>query len=355
MTRLKDSIYQLKSLNKRYCLKGQTIVALDDVSLDIPQASIVGIIGRSGAGKSTLLRMLNLLEQPNSGEIIYNQQNLLKLSNEALRSVRHEIGMIFQHFNLLSRRTALENVMLPLEILGMKQSKALKRAQECLEMVNLQSRQQAYPAQLSGGQKQRVAIARALATHAKVLLCDEATSALDPETTHDILQLLKNLNRTLGLTVALITHEISVIRDICHHVFVMEQGQLIESGPVEQIFSSPSHAITQSFIESLVHSRVPEVISQNLLQDPGELSCDVAYHLLFTGETAQKPIVAELIHQYGTQVNIISGYIDHIGNTNFGTLIITLPNNPEILENANQFLNKQKVIIKKMGYLANKL
>lgn len=319
--------------------------------MDIPAGRILGIIGRSGAGKSTLLRCINALEKPDSGTIKYKGTHLLKVGNAELRKIRHEIGMIFQHFNLLARRTALENVCLPLEILGWEKSKILKKAKQCLERVGLGDKESAYPSELSGGQKQRVAIARALAGEAKVLLCDEATSALDPESTAEVLSLLRDLNKELGLTIILITHEIQVIRNICHDVCVMDAGYIVEYSSAEKLFSQPKHAISKSFIASIINSDIPEIIKKDIKQKGEENTTDILLRLVFSAGVAEKPIVSAFIKEYATEVNILAGHLDHIGSSTFGTLIVSLQNNPQEVTKATDFLKSRGVIVETLGYL----
>tara|TARA_B100001248_G_C27399874_1_gene469240 strand:+ start:19484 stop:20572 length:1089 start_codon:yes stop_codon:yes gene_type:complete len=346
-----EPLITLKGIHKRYEHKGKPIHALQDVSMEIPQGSITGIIGRSGAGKSTLLRCINALEKPDQGDVLFEDKDLLKCSREQLREARHHIGMIFQHFNLLSRRTVLENVLLPLEITGTLNTESRKYALECLTLVGLEERIDAYPAQLSGGQKQRVAIARALAGKVRVLLCDEATSSLDPETTQDILQLLKNLNRDLDLTVVLITHEISVIRDICHTVYVMDQGRILEQGAVENIFAHPQSALTKNFVQSIFNRDIPEVIQENLSSGPEWAPSDIVLRLIFAGETAKRPVISQLIHEYDAAINIVSGHLDHIGQSMFGTLIISIPHKSSSLDKALEFLSQQHIQVETLGYI----
>lgn len=347
-------IISLKNLNKRFSLAEKEIVALHNISMDIAQGSIVGIIGRSGAGKSTLLRCINNLEKPDSGEVFFENYNLTKASSTKLRKLRQEIGMIFQHFNLLARRTVLENIALPLEIANYPKDKILARARECLKLVGLSDRASAYPKELSGGQKQRVAIARALASEAKVLLCDEATSSLDPETTAEILHLLRDLNKRLGITIVLITHEINVIRDICDYVFVMDLGKIVEQGPIENIFATPTHEVTRLFINSMVSSNIPEVIKTLLVNQPEGPNFDIVLRLIFRGGSAEKPIISHFIRNYGTDINIAAGYLDHIGQSTFGTLIVTLPNKTEIVHNATEFLASQGVKTETLGFIPQK-
>lgn len=348
---MKKAIISLKNLNKSFLLAKKEIVALKNITMDIEPGSIVGIIGKSGAGKSTLLRCINNLEIPDSGEVFFEDQNLTKASPAQLNKLRHEIGMIFQHFNLLSRRTVLENVMLPLEIANFPKDEIVSRARDCLKLVGLSDRENAYPKELSGGQKQRVAIARALASEAKVLLSDEATSALDPETTAEILHLLRDLNKRLHITIILITHEINVIRDICDYVFVMDQGQIVEEGITENIFASPSHEITRSFINSMINSNVPEVIKTLLVPKAQGDNFDIVLRLIFTGDSAEKPIISDFIRNYGTNINIAAGFLDHIGQSTFGTLIVTLPNNELALKNATQFLSSKGVKTETLGFI----
>lgn len=345
------SIIKLQDLNKRFSLAKKEIVALENITMDIAQGSIVGIIGRSGAGKSTLLRCMNNLEKPDSGIILFENQNLTQASSKQLRKIRQQIGMIFQQFNLLARRTVLENVTLPLEIANYPKDKLLTRAKECLKFVGLSDRENAYPNDLSGGQKQRVAIARALASQAKVLLCDEATSSLDPETTAEILHLLRDLNKRLKITIVLITHEINVIRDICDYVFVMDHGKIVEQGVIENIFATPTHPITRSFINSMVSSNIPEVIKTLLVNQPEGPNFDIVLRLIFRGGSAEKPILSHFIRNYGTDINIAAGYLDHIGQSTFGTLIVTLPNKKDVIQNATEFLASQGVKTETLGFI----
>lgn len=243
-----EPIIRVEHLKKIFKSKAGEVVAADDISFSIEKGDIFGIIGLSGAGKSTLVRCLNLLERPSSGDVYIGDKNLLKLSEKELRMERRKIGMIFQHFNLLMQRNVLDNVCFPLEIAGMKKKDARKRAYELLKTVGLEEKAKAYPVQLSGGQKQRVAIARVLAANTEILLCDEATSALDPQTTKSILELLKEINQKYGITIVVITHEMSVVREICNHVAVLDQGQLVESKTVEELFCAPKTEAAKKMI-----------------------------------------------------------------------------------------------------------
>jgi D-methionine transport system ATP-binding protein len=343
-------IVKVENASKKYFLSDKSIWALQDVSLEVNEKTILGIIGKSGAGKSTLLRCLNALEVPDQGKVFFQGIDLAHCTSSELTHARHQIGVIFQHFNLLSRRTALENVMLPLEITGISKKVAIQRAQECLELVGLCDKENAYPSHLSGGQKQRVAIARAIACHTKLLLCDEATSALDPESTIDILHLLKELNQKLGLTIVLITHEMSVIRKICDTVCVMDQGSIAEYGSVEKILSSPQHPISQSFVQSFFQSELPDIIKEHVSphSDP---HAEIVLRLIFCGDNAQRPMVSQLARVCDVDLNIAGGQVDQIGRTTFGTLIVTMPNNPDRVARATHFLNQENILFDIVGYI----
>lgn len=243
---------RFEQVGKKYASGGSDVTALQDISLDIPAGGIFGIIGRSGAGKSTLLRTVNRLESPTSGRVLVDGVDVSTLDTAALVALRRRIGMIFQHFNLLSAKTVYDNVALPLRVAGVRPFETNARVRELLELVGLQDKLDVYPSRLSGGQKQRVGIARALATRPEILLCDEATSALDPETTHSILQLLRDINRKLGITIILITHEMSVIREIADQVLVLERGQIAEVGTVRQVFGAPAHPATRALLAPLM-------------------------------------------------------------------------------------------------------
>lgn len=349
---MKNSIIRIRGLGKRFFWGKKEVVAVEGVDMDIGEGGVVGIIGKSGAGKSTLLRCINGLEKADSGGVFFGGMDLMGASWGEMKEVRRRIGMIFQHFNLLARRTALMNVALPLEIAGYEKEDAIKRARECLRLVGLEGRAEAYPGELSGGQKQRVAIARALASEPQVLLSDEATSSLDPETTAEILHLLRDLNKRLGITIVLITHEINVIRDICDYVYVMDHGKVVEKGSVETIFAMPQHEVTRSFIDSLVNSKIPEVIKALMVPLPEGENADIVLRLNFRGGSAEQPIIAHFIRNYGTDINIAAGYLDHIGESTFGTLIITLPNQEGVIKNATEYLATQGVDTEVLGYIS---
>jgi D-methionine transport system ATP-binding protein len=295
--------------------------ALDGVSLDVPQGSIFGIVGRSGAGKSTLLRCVNLLERPDSGRVIVDSADMLSLDRPSLSEARSRIGMVFQHFNLLSRRSAADNVALPLEISGIPASERQRRVAELLALVGLTDRANAIPAELSGGQKQRVGIARALASKPHLMLCDEATSALDPETTGEILALISDLRRKLGLTVLLITHEMAVVKAICDQVAVMEAGRIVEQGRVFDVFTRPSHATTRNFVAEVIGTALPAGTLARL-PDPNPGETRVLLRILFAGPSSTRAVISEASRRFDIDINIISGRIDEISGEPFGTMAV---------------------------------
>ncbi len=305
--------------------------ALDDISLDVAPGAIFGIVGRSGAGKSTLLRCVNLLERPDAGAVRVDGQDMLALEGRALNAARLRIGMVFQHFNLLARRSVAENVALPLEIAGLSAAERRRRVTELLDLVGLAARADAMPAQLSGGQKQRVGIARALAGRPRLLLCDEATSALDPETTADILHLIRDLRARLGLTVLLITHEMAVVKAICDRVAVLESGRVIEQGRVFDVFTRPSHPTTRSFVAEVIGTAMPAGTLARL-PPPGAGEQRRIWHILFAGDHATRAVISEASRDFGVDLNIISGRIDEIGGEPYGVLAVAAYGAPPALE-----------------------
>ncbi|MDX3930106.1 MAG: methionine ABC transporter ATP-binding protein [Shinella sp.] len=297
---------------------------LDDVSLSVGKGDIHGIIGRSGAGKSTLVRCLNQLVVPTSGRIEVSGHDITRLCGAELRRARRDIGMIFQHFSLMSSRTAADNIALPLEIAGVPKAEIRKRIPVLLDLVGLSQKADAYPVELSGGQKQRVGIARALALDPKVLLSDEATSALDPETTEQILDLLKDINRRLGLTIILITHEMDVVRAVANHVTVLEHGRVVESGPTFDVFAFPKSPVARSFLSSIVaHDLPPQIASR--LRPQASADTDPALRIVFTGDAAHEPVVADLVDRFGIRASILHGRIDYIDDKPLGVLTLLLP------------------------------
>jgi D-methionine transport system ATP-binding protein len=305
--------------------------ALDGVSLKIPDGSIYGIIGRSGAGKSTLVRTINLLERPTSGRVLVDGVDMTALSAAELRNARKGIGMIFQSFNLLSSRTVAGNVAFPLTLAGRDRAAAARRVNELLDLVGLSDKRDDHPAQLSGGQKQRVGIARALAPDPKILLCDEATSALDPQTTRSILDLLREINRKFGLTVVLITHEMTVIKEICDEVAVLDRGKIAESGTVFEVFTRPRAPVTQELLAGTMARELPphfadmEFVSETeFLSGADSSDLNVLLRISFLGDTAANPVISGMIRTCGVDANILYGAIDHIQGVPYGTLVLEL-------------------------------
>ncbi len=335
---MREPIIQIQNLSKVFGSGETAVHALDQIDLEIQPGEIFGIIGLSGAGKSTLVRCMNLLERPTSGTIVVNGQHLAWveedgrqsfISERELRQVRRNITMIFQGFNLLMQRTCLKNVCFPMELCGVPAAEARKRAEKLLDLVGLKEKAGAYPAQLSGGQKQRVAIARALATNPKVLLCDEATSALDPTTTTSILELLKDLNHKLGVTVVVITHQMSVIEEICTRVAILDGGVIAEQGAVEEIFSHP----TTDAARRLVY---PGGVS--VQQYPAGTH---AVRVAFNGGTAYQPLIASLAIDCGVKVNILGADTRNIDGKAFGTMLLGLPDDPNDAARALSYIRSQ--------------
>ena len=329
---MSQSIIQIQHLSKTFGGGAEAVHALEDINLDIRQGEIFGIIGLSGAGKSTLVRCMNLLERPTSGTVVVDGQNMTELSEKALRLARRKITMIFQSFNLLMQRTCLKNVCFPMEVSGVPAAQARQRAAELLEIVGLRDKADAYPAQLSGGQKQRVAIARALATDPKVLLCDEATSALDPTTTVSILELLKDLNAKLGVTVVVITHQMSVIEAICSRVAILDGGSVAELGPVQDIFSNPSTDAARRLVY------------------PGGASVSQypvgtrAARVSFNGGTVNQPLIASLAIDCGVKVSILGADTRSVGGRATGTMLLSLPDDPNEAAKALSYIRSQPYI-----------
>lgn len=317
---------ELRNLNKTFHTQDGALTALDDINLTVQDGEIFGIIGLSGAGKSTLVRCMNLLERPTHGEVLVDGQDLMKLSPAGLREVRRNIGMIFQSYNLLEQRTVLRNVLYPLELTHEDRRTARTRAMQLLELVGLADRASAYPAQLSGGQKQRVAIARALATNPHYLLCDEATSALDPTTTDSILALLQTINRTLGVTVVVITHEMAVVDRICHRVAVIDNSRIVEMGAVDAIFANPRSAIARELI--LPHVKVAATVRGG-----------AHVRLAFNGESTYKLLVSALILETGVPVSILFADTRDIGGKTYGQILLELPGEDRLAQRVTAWLD----------------
>ena len=331
-------MYTLENLYKTFEEKEQRVEAVKEVNLHIEQGKIFGIIGFSGAGKSTLVRCLNLLEVPTSGKVIFKGKNLMEMEQTELRKCRQKIGMIFQSFNLLAQRTALDNVCYPLEIAGVGKKDARKRALELLTLVGIEDKAGNYPSQLSGGQKQRVAIARALATNPDVLLCDEATSALDPITTTAILELLKNINQTLGVTIVIITHEMKVVQQICDNVAVMSDGYIIEQGTVEDIFMQPKSDITKKLV---LHKEL------SVTEPEGRF-----LRIVFEGQSAFEPVISSLTMECKEMVNILGANTENVGGKAYGQMLIELPANPEAVTKIKQYLDRKGIYHEEGGVKA---
>ena len=341
-----QDVVRLVDLKRRF---GVT-AALDGVSLTVRKGEILGIIGRSGAGKSTLIRCLNGLERPDSGEVFIEGREISRLGERELQPLRRRIGMIFQHFNLLSAKTVEDNVALPLKIEGRPKAERLKRAAELLDLVGLSEKTKAYPASLSGGQKQRVGIARALAARPALLLSDEATSALDPETTRSILALLKDINRQLGLTILLITHEMEVIRSIADRVAVIDAGRIVEQGPVWSVFADPRSDITRSLLGA-IRPQLPAELAARLLPAAGAetiLRVDVA------GEAASGPLLSDLAVAVPGSFRLVHGGIDHIQQQPVGTLFLSVPgSDANHLADIIAFLKARQARVEVLGHVAN--
>ncbi|SFJ41496.1 D-methionine transport system ATP-binding protein [Halobacillus dabanensis] len=330
----------IKGLSKIFQTKDQEVRAVDDLSLDINKGEIYGVIGYSGAGKSTFIRLLNRLEDPTEGSIRIDDQDFTSLSKGKLRLARQEIGMIFQHFNLLWSRTVHDNIAFPLEIAGVPKAERRKRVDDLIELVGLKGRGGSYPSQLSGGQKQRVGIARALANNPKVLLCDEATSALDPETTDSILDLLVDINEKLGLTIVLITHEMHVIRKICHQVAVMEQGKIVEQGDVLDVFLHPQRQVTKKFVDQVMGDPEKET-SMKLIKDNYQAGEIIRLH--FVGESTNQALISEISRKFTLDVNILHGKITQTQKGAYGTMYVQFEGEQDEIERAIQYIRSTSV------------
>ena len=320
---------ELQHLTKRFASKAGTLVALEDINLTIADGDIFGIIGMSGAGKSTLVRCINMLERPDDGSIVVNGRRMQDLTPKELRLARREIAMIFQQFNLLMQRTCLNNICFPMEIAGVPRAEAKKRALEYLDIVGLPDKANAYPAQLSGGQKQRIAIARALASNPKVLLCDEATSALDPTTTRSILKLIQDINRRLGITAIIITHEMAVVESICTHVAILEKGRMVETGTVEEVFSNPKTEAGRRLV-------FPEGANIDKFPVAGVV------RVVFNGGSSYEPLIASLAIDCGVKVNILGADTRNVNGKAFGSMLLGLPEDKSEAARAMSYLRAQK-------------
>ena len=319
---------EIRNLSKSFVTSDGPVDALKNVNLTINNGDIYGIIGMSGAGKSTLVRCINMLERPTEGNILLDGRDLGSLSKKELREVRRTVTMIFQGFNLLMQRTCLKNVILPLRLSGVPRAEAEKRGRELLEIVGLPDKANAYPAQLSGGQQQRVAIARALATDPQVLLCDEATSALDPKTTHQILDLIRDINKKLGITVIVITHQMSVVQEICNRVAILEHGDVVEEGEVSQVFANPKAEATRNLV-------YPEMADSAVIGDKhGQ-----RVRIIFNGALAAKePLIAKMAMEVGVAASILGASTRSVGERAYGYILLEIPGGPDELAKAVNFL-----------------
>ena len=327
------------------------VEALRGIDLHITPGEVFGIIGRSGAGKSSLVRVINLLNRPTKGEVIVAGRDLTQLNDAQLRAARRDIGMVFQHFNLLSSRTVFDNAALPLELAGMDKAAIRERVNPLLELVGLSALADRYPSQISGGQKQRVGIARALASRPKVLLSDEATSALDPETTRSILALLRQVNKELGLTVVLITHQMQVIKQVADRVAVIDAGRIVEQGPVIDVFTRPQQAITKSPIAEIVPQALPASVRDQVRQLSRQVQGGGVGQLLrlsYSGERAYQPILSRLIREHGLDLSILHGQIDEIQDQTFGSLAVYASGEGARLQTAIAQLRSEGVVVEEV-------
>ena len=330
-------IIEIRGLGKWFDTKNGRIDALRDINLSIEKGEIFGIIGRSGAGKSTLVRCINMLERPTEGKVYFEGRDMGALSQGQLNIVRRSMGMIFQQFNLLMQRNALDNVCFPMELAGVSRAKARKKAAEMLELVGLEKRASAYPSQLSGGQKQRVAIARALSTEPRVLLCDEATSALDPETTDSILGLIRDINKRLGIPAVVITHEMDVIEKICSKVAIISKGVIAETGTVNEVFFHPRSEIARRLV-------VPEALH------PDKMKLPKLYRLIFDGQSSFDPVVSNMVLACGKPVNIMYASTQDIGGTAFGQMVLQLPEDEESIARIQAYVKEHGLYLEEFTH-----
>lgn len=334
---------ELKNVSKTFTKGKENIKAVDNVTLSIRDGEVFGIIGFSGAGKSTLVRCINLLEKPDCGEVIVDEQNLTKMKEKELRNVRRKIGMIFQHFNLMNSQSVKENIAYPLKHIGLSKSEISEKVNSLLKLVELEDKGDAYPSELSGGQKQRVAIARALANNPDILLCDEATSALDPQTTLSILRLLKSVNKKLKITIVIITHEMDVVKEICDSVAVIEHGQVVEEGSVFEVFSEPKEEITKNFISttSNIHN-IYELIKQNAsivqLKDNSRI-----LKLKYLKDSTSEAVISVISRNYDVDTSIVFGNVEVLQGSLIGELIVIISGTNENIKSAVDYLNDKNI------------
>ena len=350
---------RLVNVEKTYFSKAGNIEALQKTNIEVKEGEIFGIIGLSGAGKSTLIRCINMLEIPTGGQVFVDGQELTAMNESQLRKARQNIGMIFQHFNLLASRTVFDNIAFPLEIQGMPKDKIAERVSELLDLVQLKDRADYYPSQLSGGQKQRVGIARALASNPKVLLSDEATSALDPQTTKSILQLLRDINKRLNLTIVMITHQMEVVKEICDRVAVIENGVIIEEGSMYKVFTEPREETTKEFVKTVNDIKIPPMVDTASMKQEYFPGARLLVNMTFLDSGAEKeksagadqPLVSALIKKFGVDVNIISGKVDYLKDTPYGTLLVEIMGDEKSIRDAVQYARDAGVRLEVIGYV----
>ncbi|WP_042201294.1 methionine ABC transporter ATP-binding protein [Paenibacillus camerounensis] len=335
---------EIRNVHKTFTRKGIAIEALKGISLKVEKGDIFGVIGYSGAGKSTLIRLVNYLERPTEGQVLVDGHDLGAYSVKELRAAKKNIGMIFQHFNLLESKKVFDNVAIPLVLLKKSKEEIRKRVTELLEFVGLSDKAGSYPNELSGGQKQRVGIARALASNPSILLCDEATSALDPQTTRSILQLLKRVNAEYNITVMIITHEMSVIQEICNKVAVMEEGRIIEQGSVLDVFGHPQHLTTQNFVKTVIQNTITPSVQKTIKTGTGSRICK----LNFVGATTTEPLLYEMIRANEVKVNILFANTTEIQEKTLGTVIIQLDGEGAEMNKAVSFLKSNGVDVEEV-------
>ncbi|WP_198400065.1 methionine ABC transporter ATP-binding protein [Bradyrhizobium pachyrhizi] len=348
-----DAMIRFEAVSKVYPAYRDkpSVHALQAIDFAIPRGSITGVIGRSGAGKSSLVRLINGLEKPSSGRVVVDDSEISALAGRELRLAQRSIGMIFQHFNLLSSRTAADNIALPLEIAGWSRADIAVRVAELLELVGIADKYDRYPSELSGGQKQRIGIARALATRPNVLLSDEATSALDPQTTRAILDLLANINRELGVTIVLITHEMSVVRQLAKEVAVIDGGQVVERGHVAEIFTHPRHPVTQAFLSEVIGDSAPVSLASRLSPQP-VAGGQAVLRVQVRGTEAGDTVVARLSRELSHDVALLSARIDEIGGQHMGSLILGIPGGEAAARQALAYLSRHDILVERLGYVA---
>ncbi|KKK35075.1 phosphate ABC transporter ATP-binding protein [Salinicoccus sediminis] len=337
---------EFKGLEKTFEGKHGTVHALKDINLKVDKGEIYGVVGFSGAGKSTLIRCVNYLEQPTDGNVIVDGSDLTRISTKEIRNIKKKIGMVFQHFNLLNSKTVYANVAMPLILENAPKAKIRERVTELLDFVGLADKEKMYPDQLSGGQKQRIGIARALATRPSILLCDEATSALDPQTTDSILKLLQKINEEYNITILLITHEMSVVREICNRVAVMEDGNVIEEGTVFEIFSTPQTETGRNFVNTVMHTEIPKYVTDMIAAD------DNVYRINFVDHTAARPFLSQISKKFDVEVNVLFGNITELQGVPFGNLIVTFQGAGQEISGALSYLGDNKIVYSEVNAYA---